>query len=391
MPRRAITVQVNPEVLRWARESAGIDLAGIAKRLNTKQETVEAWEKGTKQPTLATLERLAVVLRRPLAAFFLPSPPVEAPIPTDFRTLPAEQALPLSAKTRIAIRRAQRLQSLAAELLGEMGEAVEPIVGSATIGDDAEDLATVVRKELGVSTRKQADWRDSTEAFRAWRAVLEMRGVMVFQSSMPLEETRGLSLAEKSPPAIVINTQDAPNAKNFTLFHEYAHLLLHKGGLCLWREAQGAEGLPTERFCNHFAGAILLPKEALLSEDRIRRLRRPDEISDLDLDETAKKYKVSKQVVWRRMQIAGLISFTAYRGRMGQWEKDAKQLPKRKSFGRSSPARRCVESRGPRFAGIVLEAKSRDIITYKDVADFLSVRLRHLGRVESLLAGSKVP
>jgi hypothetical protein len=33
----------------------------------------------------------------------------------------------------------------------------------------------------------------------------------------------------------------------------------------------------------------------------------------------------------------------------------------------------------------VLEAKERDLITYSDVADYLSVRVKHLDRVQGLL------
>ena len=45
---------------------------------------------------------------------------------------------------------------------------------------------------------------------------------------MPIEDARGFSLTEVEPFVIVVNESDAPNAKIFTLFHEYGHILLNQ-------------------------------------------------------------------------------------------------------------------------------------------------------------------
>lgn len=52
---------VNPEVLRWARLESGFTVDEIAQRLNTKPESVDAWETGDRQPTLGQLDRKSVV------------------------------------------------------------------------------------------------------------------------------------------------------------------------------------------------------------------------------------------------------------------------------------------------------------------------------------------
>jgi Zn-dependent peptidase ImmA (M78 family) len=61
------------------------------------------------------------------------------------------------------------------------------------------------------------------------------------------------------PPAIVISKEDLfKNAQIFTLIHEYAHLLIRRPGISDLRFDN-----PTEAFCNRFAGAFLMPIDAL--------------------------------------------------------------------------------------------------------------------------------
>ena len=74
--RRVEVEGLNPAVLTWARERAGLSLPEVARKLRKGVDLVERWEAGTSAPTYLELERLAYdVLQRPLAIFFFPSPP----------------------------------------------------------------------------------------------------------------------------------------------------------------------------------------------------------------------------------------------------------------------------------------------------------------------------
>lgn len=67
---------VEKTVLRGARETAGLAPKAVAAVLKRDVAEVLAWEAGKAAPTYPQLEKLAyVVYKRPLAAFFLPSPP----------------------------------------------------------------------------------------------------------------------------------------------------------------------------------------------------------------------------------------------------------------------------------------------------------------------------
>ena len=76
-------IPVNPELLTWARERAGLESLALAGRFPKLSE----WEAGELQPTLRQLEDFARAVHVAVGYLFLPAPPQEPlPIP-DFRTL----------------------------------------------------------------------------------------------------------------------------------------------------------------------------------------------------------------------------------------------------------------------------------------------------------------
>ena len=105
---------------------------------------------------------------------------------------------------------------------------------------------------------------------------------------MPIEEVRGFSLTDNKIPAVVLNLRGFDQWKNFSVVHEYAHLLLDKSGICDMEEQDylQQEDKAIERFCNHFAGAILVPKDVLLAHDLVKLRKWSDEL----LRENSKKF-----------------------------------------------------------------------------------------------------
>jgi len=92
---KPVWVGVNPNVMKWARESIGLAIPEVSRRLNIGEGTVTEWEMGDRKPTLNTLKKLTSLYKRPLAVFFLPNPPKEPPLPTDYRALPEDKRRPL--------------------------------------------------------------------------------------------------------------------------------------------------------------------------------------------------------------------------------------------------------------------------------------------------------
>ena len=106
---------VRPALLKWARESAHLSLEEVAKRFSKPVEEISAWESefDAATPSYTQLEKLAYELyKRPLAIFFLPSPPSELRPEAEFRALPDADLRRLSRETVFLIRRALRWERL---------------------------------------------------------------------------------------------------------------------------------------------------------------------------------------------------------------------------------------------------------------------------------------
>jgi Zn-dependent peptidase ImmA (M78 family) len=102
------------------------------------------------------------------------------------------------------------------------------------------------------------------------------------------DDSRGLSLFFNRFPAIVIDQAEKHyGARNFTLFHEFCHLLVRQTGISDFNPRNGVE-----RFCNRFAASFLMPPEAVRAVFELP-LRGRIEPSVTRLDYSAKKLCVT--------------------------------------------------------------------------------------------------
>lgn len=315
-------IPVNPEVLRWARESLGASVEYVAGRINKKPEAITAWERGESAPTYVQLEKLAyAVYKRPLALFFFPAPPAEDRPEQSFRTLPDYKIAEMPPHLRYLLRKARVLQLNLEELCEGQHPAPRKIVRELTFQPEARAsmMAGHVRRFLRVPLRTQQSWDATDVALETWRESLESVGVSIFKDSFreprgqrkaPQDEVGGFCLYDTEFPLIYVNNNVSKTRQVFTLFHELAHLLLGTGGVETARDdyIQRLRGgsRRVEVLCNRFAGEFLVPRADLerqaegLSEDEtsIRKL--------------ARLYCVSGAVVLRRLLDIGRIDREAH-------------------------------------------------------------------------------
>src|SRR5215470_8525273 len=176
--------RVNPEILRWARETAGLSPDEAARKLGMSGETaidrLAALEKGVRDPTRAMLANMAEKYHRPLLTFYLPKPPLKSDKGQDFRTLP--EAPPPGANVLLdaLLRDVQARQGLVRAALEE-AEDDEPLafVGSANITDGVDAVVASMRTILGVSLEKFRQQRTADDAFKLLRGGAEGAGVFV--------------------------------------------------------------------------------------------------------------------------------------------------------------------------------------------------------------------
>lgn len=380
MPKQAVEVKLAPNVLSWARSSAGWTVAEVAKKLQVDSRQVEAWEVGAVPVSLAKLESLANYYKRPVAAFLLPRPPQTPSTPPDFRYLPDKPGM-LSKETRLALRRARRLQAVAADLMQALERPTRPILGTASSDDDPEAVVSRERARFGVSS-SQGESKKASEALWDWRDLLERANILTFQMQMPVQDSRGFSLAEKEPYVVVVSSEDSEYARIFTLFHEYGHLMMRSSGICIPR-GEEASGQPdkTERWCDHFAGAFLMPREELRQDGDCKAFLLEVPQKETRLSRLSRRYTASRLAVLTRLRMLGWLSGERY-----AYEVGALGASSTRRGGRSEYANRPIARNGRTFTSLVFQALEQNVVGYNAMADYLGIRLKHVVRLRELLS-----
>jgi Zn-dependent peptidase ImmA (M78 family) len=305
----AAHVEINPELLVWARQRSGLDFDQLAHRF----PKLGAWERGEQLPTFKQLEGFAQATHAPIGYFFLPEPPEEqVPIP-DYRTIGDTGVQRPSADLLDTIYQCQQRQDWYRDYALLTRELPVTFVGSLTTDTPAEEAAGRVRQALrfGVSERGST-W---SEAFRILVDHAESIGFLVMVNGvvgsnthrkLDPHEFRGFALADDLAPLAFVNGSDTKAGQIFTLIHELAHLWL--GGAALDDgEAAESTGTDAERWCNKVAAEILLPLTA------IPRAAEPGETLTDWIERLARRYKVSTLVVLRRIRDAGFMGWDEYR------------------------------------------------------------------------------
>jgi len=379
MSSKSFSVSVEPAVLIWARESIGMSIDAVVKKIKgITINTIKEWEKkdGAVKPTFAQIEKLSTVYRRPLSAFLLPAPPKEPPFPKDFRTLPSEEKQSLKPKTYLAIRKARRFQYSAIELIKELGEESKKLSIKANPSDNPETLAEKVRIQFGIKEFPRFTSFTKEIALEEWIRILENNGILVFQIGITMNnEIRGFSLIDEDVPVIVLRRSDETSAKIFTLFHELAHLLLREGGICDLEESD----IFHEKFCNHFAGAFLVPKDKLLNHSIVKANVGTREWPENFLRYIARDFNVSKEVVLRRLLILGLTTKSYYLKKHKEWKSKYKEPFGR---GKKDEIKICLQERGKKYTSMVFDAYERKKIDVMGLADYLGVTSDKISKIK---------
>jgi len=322
--------QINPAILIWARESAGLGVEEAARKLalgdstgETSEQKLLDLERGHRLPSRSQLSRFAKTYRRPLIAFYMAAPPKKAPRGEDFRSTGAERSPRENALLDALLRDMRARQEMVADLLDDLDEATpKDYVSSSSIQDGAETVAQRITTALRLPARR-SDWgRTPDEFFRRLRAETERLGVFVllvgdlgsWQSALDEDVFRGFAIADPVAPFVVINDHDARTARSFTLIHELAHIYIGKSGVSGAPDSVkiNSEVGRIEHFCNDVAGLVLLPRNFAV--------QRPAELSTGDrsvvaryIENVASSWMVSEPLVAFRLRRLGWISSTLYR------------------------------------------------------------------------------
>jgi Zn-dependent peptidase ImmA (M78 family) len=253
-----------------------------------------------------------------------------------------------------------------------------------SLEQNAEAAAEVARAELGIDGERQLAWTSASAAQHGWRRALEDRGVAVFLLAMGKDAVRGFSLWDEKVPLVAVNTHWNAEARAFTMFHEYAHLLTRTSSMCAQPSAAVASGSgdPVERWCERFAAAFLAPWPAVkcLLIDRYH-WRPGDAIENLSTASyVANKLHISLRAAVLRLINHGVAPWALYKKIPPA--SDAKRGGGPPSGGRHRPQIRADEY-GVRTLRTFLEGVRRDAITRDDALRYLDVADTEVAELET--------
>jgi Zn-dependent peptidase ImmA (M78 family) len=363
-------IPINPELLTWARERAGLDTLALAGRFPKLSE----WETGELQPTLRQLEDFARAMHVAVGHLFLPAPPDEPlPIP-DFRTAGDRELKRPSPNLLDTIYLCQQRQDWFRDYARVHALPALDFAGSATLRDAPERVAETMRQTLALSMADRQQSPTWTDALRLLVGKAEDAGVLVMASSvvgsnshrkLSVEEFRGFALADDLAPLVFINGADSKVAQMFTLAHELAHLWLGESGISDPEAGRLAEqGI--ERWCNAVAAEFLIPL-TMLQQDYQAGIPVADEIERL-----ARRFKISTLVALRRLFDAGFIDEPTL------WQNYREELARIRSLDRGGSSggdfyRTLGARTGKRFARAVLSSTLEGQTLFKDAFRMLAV------------------
>ena len=309
MPRETANVPITGETLRWAREERGFTIAQAAQRFGLAEAELRVFEgPGDHEIPAYLFKNMRSVYKQLESVLLLPAPPQPDPLPRAFRPAMGHQPS-LSPETLLVLREVRRFQHLITDLLAEERELLpHPNLREASLADDPEAIASASRQDFGVTIEMQREWPPQKTSFEQWRLKIQEQGILVFMEDMPWKDCRGIALPEKPlVPAIVVSKKDWPNSQIFTLFHEYAHLLLGQAGACI--ASPGTDGIRVERWCNRFSAAFLMPA-AEIGTRAAQRVPKGAAWTSKEVNLIATRdFRVSRYAAARRLSELGITDY----------------------------------------------------------------------------------
>lgn len=378
-------IPINPDVIRWARVTAGLTVEQVVEKIGRKRVTsdvVLAWENGSQSPNYAQLERLAYeVYKRPLAIFFFPEPPEETSPRQSFRTLPDYEIELMPARIKLLLRKARAFQLNLSELYEGVNPSDKQIIRDLSFSpsDPVPKIAAAVRTYLSVDLNSQFKIKDSEDAFKFWREKLEESGIFVFKDAFKEDSFSGFCLYDDRFPIIYVNNTKPSTRQSFTLFHELAHLLFKTGGIDIrlddYIEYLVGDDKLIEILCNRFAGEFLVP--TLDFQKRIQGLP----FDESTIQNLADTYHVSREVILRKLFDLKLVDQSYYQARVDAWAHEGS--------GDKGPGGNYFSTMGVYLGHIYIEKAfgryHQNQIAVEQLADYLGVKVKSVPGMEALL------
>lgn len=307
--------------LKLARAAAGLSLRGLEERI-AKRVTAQAigkYERNETLPSAGVLAALSQALEVPLDFLFGSD---------ELLTL---DAVEFRSRSAFGWREAGRLRAAVVDRIERYRE-VEAVLGLSALAwhrprvarYPVTDLADAERAALSV----RREWNLGLSGIANLVELLEERGIKVLQVELP-DRLAGIAAWVRPPsgpslPVVVVNRKHPGERQRFTLAHELGHLVLSL-----------EHSTNSEKAADRFAGAFLIPAEALWTEVGKRR-------THLGLDELLllkNLFGASVQTITYRCLELGIISQAHHRRLFRQFAEKGWRKPPYPELGKLAPER----------------------------------------------------
>lgn len=383
-----IEALVTPSVMRWARERAGFTIEIAAKKIGRSIDEIISWETGESKPTIPQARKASEVYKRPLAVFYLPKPPKDFDTLRDFRSLPSDYSPKFSPELSLLVRTTQYRMEWMQEFLQSEGLSPLPFVGSISVNTLPIKASQKIIDTLQLSPNDQIKCRSRDEALRMWIEKAEMAGIYVFRKGqIDLKEVRGFVLCNEFSPFIYINSEDAQAAQLFTLAHELAHLWLNESGISnleLIEPSRRNDSSQIEIYCNKVASELVLNRP--LFEFWLNRIDKSKSIYN-QIEELSGHFKVSEEVIARRMLNDGLLSPDTYDNLRQYYQdrwvsiKKQERLKMKTKDGGPSYYRIKAFNNGYSFTQTIVSVYESGSISGREASSLLDVKINNIRKL----------
>ena len=253
--------------IRELRERLNLNQDALGTLINVTRQTVAAWEKGQRDPSMTQLTALAQALQVPVELLLRQETAATQPrVSVLYR---ADKRSALSETDEALMTRKAQDYAFVEKCLGVLSWLPESRPLQTFDAAQIEQVAQETRDSLGVEDAPLGDAL----------ALLERKGLKVIRTRLP-EGVFGFSAYSEDWGAIAFVNCHAENGSGqdglkelpyerqvFTAFHELGHLIFHRRE---YREPTPPEGRrdPREDIANYFAGAVLISARALREDLR---------------------------------------------------------------------------------------------------------------------------
>lgn len=379
---------VNPIILKWAREKAGYSVEDVARSFKKTAEEINRWETGESFPTYSQLEKISYSLyKRPIALFFFPEPPREPEPDQSFRTLPDFEIRNLTPGSRHIIREAYARQITLHEMNDGRNPSEKFIFRDIRLspGENVQTAAKLVRSYLGIQLEDQIHWSNTDEALKNWRKLIEYCGIFVFKDSFDQEDVSGFCLFDDEFPVIYLNNSTTKTRQIFTLIHELAHILMGANGITKANDsyisALTGDSKSVEIFCNKFTSESLVPSDDFDIKFNIA------EPLERFVERQASRYKVSREVILRKLVDRQIVGSEYYEERVNEWLEEYRRRNEGRSGGGGGGNYYATLATylGDKFLKVAFTKYYHGGCTVEQLADYMNIKASSVTRLEQFV------